>query len=98
MSEISPELLQLFQVDCFIQVACPRLSIDWGESYTKPLLTSWEAFEIWGNEEKIVEDPDNLQSTFPMDYYSNNGGEWTNYGVKRGYGGTVKQKFFKNPR
>ena len=27
----------------FLEVACPRLSMDWGESYGKPLLSSYEA-------------------------------------------------------
>ena len=30
-------------VDAFVQVACPRLSIDWGYAFNKPLLTPYEA-------------------------------------------------------
>lgn len=26
----------------WVQVACPRLSIDWGEAFSKPLLTPYE--------------------------------------------------------
>lgn len=26
----------------WVQVACPRLSIDWGEAFDKPLLTPYE--------------------------------------------------------
>ena len=26
-----------------VQIACPRLSIDWGLAFTKPLLTTFEA-------------------------------------------------------
>lgn len=36
LSEIFPAKLQLFDdVDAWIQVACPRLSIDWGKAFTK---------------------------------------------------------------
>merc|ERR1712048_712441 len=35
-SEVSPERLALFRdVDAWVQVACPRLSLDWGEAYEK---------------------------------------------------------------
>lgn len=45
MSEISPTRIALFEgaVDAWIQIACPRLSIDWGDAFTKPLLTPFEA-------------------------------------------------------
>ncbi|KDP36406.1 hypothetical protein JCGZ_08675 [Jatropha curcas] len=45
MSEISPVRIALFEdsVDAWIQIACPRLSIDWGEAFKKPLLTPFEA-------------------------------------------------------
>ncbi|XXG42739.1 hypothetical protein AAC387_Pa01g2939 [Persea americana] len=45
MSEISPARIALFgeSVDAWIQIACPRLSIDWGEAFGKPLLTPFEA-------------------------------------------------------
>lgn len=45
MSELSPARMALFEdsVDAWIQVACPRLSIDWGEAFGKPLLTPFEA-------------------------------------------------------
>ncbi|OAY70380.1 Diphthamide biosynthesis protein 1 [Ananas comosus] len=47
MSEISPTRIELFgdSVDAWVQIACPRLSIDWGEGFTKPLLTTFE-FDI----------------------------------------------------
>lgn len=47
MSEISPTRVELFgdSVDAWVQIACPRLSIDWGEGFKKPLLTTFE-FEI----------------------------------------------------
>lgn len=45
MSEISPARIGLFEdsVEAWIQIACPRLSIDWGDAFRKPLLTSFEA-------------------------------------------------------
>jgi len=44
LSEISPSKLALFpDVDAWIQVACPRLSIDWGYAFSKPLLSPYEA-------------------------------------------------------
>ncbi|CAN6722911.1 unnamed protein product [Malus baccata var. baccata] len=45
MSEISPSRIALFEdsVDAWIQIACPRLSIDWGDAFTKPLLNPFEA-------------------------------------------------------
>uniref|UniRef100_A0A663MKB8 2-(3-amino-3-carboxypropyl)histidine synthase subunit 1 n=1 Tax=Athene cunicularia TaxID=194338 RepID=A0A663MKB8_ATHCN len=43
LSEIFPSKLRLFpDVDAWVQVACPRLSIDWGEAFSKPLLTPYE--------------------------------------------------------
>ncbi|GAB2287483.1 hypothetical protein Dimus_021859 [Dionaea muscipula] len=45
MSEISPTRIALFEdsIDAWIQIACPRLSIDWGEAFGKPLLNPFEA-------------------------------------------------------
>ncbi|BBN00309.1 2-(3-amino-3-carboxypropyl)histidine synthase [Marchantia polymorpha subsp. ruderalis] len=45
ISELSPTKLALFSdsVDAWIQIACPRLSIDWGEAFKQPLLTPYEA-------------------------------------------------------
>jgi 2-(3-amino-3-carboxypropyl)histidine synthase len=44
LSEISPAKLAKFpDVDAWVQVACPRLSIDWGRGFGKPLLTPYEA-------------------------------------------------------
>ncbi|RAL54759.1 unnamed protein product [Cuscuta campestris] len=45
MSEISPARIGLFEdsVEAWVQIACPRLSIDWGDAFGKPLLTPFEA-------------------------------------------------------
>eukprot|EP00124_Ichthyophonus_hoferi_P003320 Ihof_evm2s282 gene=Ihof_evmTU2s282 len=43
LSEIMPAKIALFaDVDAWVQIACPRLSIDWGYAFCKPLLTPYE--------------------------------------------------------
>ncbi|KAK9882679.1 hypothetical protein WA026_022730 [Henosepilachna vigintioctopunctata] len=73
LSEIFPNKLDLFpQLDVFVQVACPRLSIDWGKSFTKPLLTPYELSVAVG-EVKWHTD-----KSYPMDFYASNSlGPWT---------------------
>ncbi len=72
LSEIFPEKLKLFRdVDAWVQVACPRLSIDWGTAFEKPLLTPYEASVALN----LVSWSD---GTYPMDFYANNSlGPWT---------------------
>ena len=55
----------------WIQIACPRLSIDWGYAFKKPILNSYEAEVAFGKIE--------WQSVYPMDYYSKDGKQWSNY-------------------
>ncbi|XP_070572752.1 2-(3-amino-3-carboxypropyl)histidine synthase subunit 1-like isoform X2 [Ptychodera flava] len=71
LSEIFPDKLKCFQdVDAWIQVACPRLSIDWGAAFEKPLLTPYEA--------SVALQQIDWQSTYPMDFYANDSlGPWT---------------------
>lgn len=76
LSEITPAKLQCFRhttIDCWIQVACPRLSVDWGHGLcaTAPVLTPYELFVCLNQQE--------YQDTYPMDYYSETGGPWSNY-------------------
>ncbi|KAM7209458.1 Diphthamide biosynthesis protein 1 [Naviculisporaceae sp. PSN 640] len=69
LSEIFPGKLGLMSqdVECWVQVACPRLSIDWGYAFPRPLLTPYEALialeeiEGWG------------EGAYPMDYYGKEG-------------------------
>jgi 2-(3-amino-3-carboxypropyl)histidine synthase len=44
LSEISPQKLSMMSdgIDAWIQIACPRLSIDWGDEFTKPTLNPYE--------------------------------------------------------
>lgn len=68
LSEIFPgKLAMMSEVECWVQVACPRLSIDWGYAFPRPLLTPYEALvaleerEDWG------------KGVYPMDYYGKEG-------------------------
>lgn len=74
MSEIFPERLnEIPEIDCWVQVACPRLSIDWGTAFTKPLLTPYELAVAL----KLAVEPS--KNKYPMDYYANeSSGPWTN--------------------
>merc|ERR1712150_347363 len=86
LSEISPERLSLFHdVGAWVQVACPRLSLDWGDAFSAPLLTPYEAHVAFGG--------GSYKQVYPMDYYSNKGGPWSNYGAHTGHGGSLSQKF-----
>lgn len=67
LSEIFPQKLAMFDhIDAFVQVACPRLSIDWGYAFTKPLLTPYEAMTLMGGDTWVEE-------YYPMDYYKKDG-------------------------
>ncbi|AFM98622.1 diphthamide synthase subunit [Encephalitozoon hellem] len=67
LDEISPKKLERYDfIDSFVQISCPRLSIDWGKSFKRPLLSPFEVFYQGGE--------------YLMDYYSKEGkGEWKNY-------------------
>ncbi|KAG7008134.1 2-(3-amino-3-carboxypropyl)histidine synthase subunit 1 [Physcia stellaris] len=71
LSEIFPgKLAMMPDVECWVQIACPRLSIDWGYAFPRPLLTPYEALialgarEEWGNSKQAV---------YPMDFYAKDG-------------------------
>lgn len=50
--QISPTKLEMLHgVDAWCQVACPRLSIDWGEAFALPTLTPYEALVALGEVE-----------------------------------------------
>jgi len=74
ISEIMPEILSSYEkeFEFFVQIGCPRLSIDWGEEYHIPVLNPYEFWALIGKVEFS-------ESHYPMDYYSDNGGEWANY-------------------
>ena len=75
LSELSPSKLAAMEneVEAWVQIACPRLSIDWGEAFSKkPLLTPYECFVALGKTEWRT-------TTYPQDFYSKGSGPWTNY-------------------
>ena len=75
LSELSIDKLKKFDVEAFVQIACPRLSIDWGYLFEKPLLNSYEL--------NVCMDDKLWKEVYPMDYYDANGPDWTNYAYKK---------------
>ena len=72
LSEIFPDKLARFKdVDAWIQIACPRLSIDWGYAFDKPLLSPYEA--------EVALEATAWRERYPMDFYARGSGPWTNY-------------------
>ncbi|SCW01970.1 LAFE_0E11276g1_1 [Lachancea fermentati] len=68
LSEIFPQKIALFDdIDVFVQVACPRLSIDWGYAFNKPLLTPYETNVLLEKDRMFSE------KYYPMDYYEKEG-------------------------
>lgn len=73
LSEIFPgKLAMMPDVECWVQVACPRLSIDWGYAFPKPLLTPYEALVVLGVREGWQGKPQ-AEVVYPMDYYGREG-------------------------
>jgi len=69
LSEVFPTKLELMsEVDAWIQIACPRLSIDWGYAFKKPLLSPYEA--------EVALQSTAWRQVYPMDFYSSEGGTW----------------------
>lgn len=62
MDEIEDEVLERYSfVDAFVQISCPRLSVDWGHTFSKPVLSPFEVFYEKGKME------------YQLDYYSKEG-------------------------
>ncbi|VEU44233.1 unnamed protein product [Pseudo-nitzschia multistriata] len=80
-SEITPSKLALFRkkVDAWVQIACPRLSVDWGHALSGdasiPVLNPYELFVCLDQAHWRGGD----DQSYPMDYYSQEGGPWSNY-------------------
>ncbi|KAI0438694.1 putative diphthamide synthesis protein-domain-containing protein [Xylaria telfairii] len=69
LSEIFPgKLAMMSDVECWVQVACPRLSIDWGYAFPRPLLTPYEALVALNERQDWSE-----SGVYPMDYYAREG-------------------------
>jgi 2-(3-amino-3-carboxypropyl)histidine synthase len=83
-SEITPSKLALFRnkVDAWVQIACPRLSVDWGHALSGdssvPVLNPYELFVTLDCTNTLWRGGDD--KSYPMDYYSQEGGPWSNYG------------------
>ncbi|THH10070.1 hypothetical protein EW145_g1570 [Phellinidium pouzarii] len=82
LSELTPVKLSLFNphISTFVQTSCPRLSIDWGYAFDRPLLSPYEAavaigtFPCWkvkGNcTDESSRDESGKPSTYPMNFYA----------------------------
>ncbi|KAL4858281.1 2-(3-amino-3-carboxypropyl)histidine synthase subunit 1 [Chlorella vulgaris] len=75
LSEVSPAKLEALShgIDAWVQIACPRLSIDWGEGFKLPTLNPYEAFVALGE----VPGWWDAGTAYPMDYYAADGGAWS---------------------
>ena len=78
LSELSPAKLALFSphISTFVQTSCPRLSIDWGYAFDRPLLSPYEmAVAVgkaigWMDEEKAGKEGVGFGGgIYPMDFY-----------------------------
>ncbi|KAH7930030.1 Diphthamide synthesis [Leucogyrophana mollusca] len=76
LSELSPTKLALFNphVATFIQTSCPRLSIDWGYAFDRPLLSPYETAVAVGQAKGWMDDTKELEDrakggVYPMDFY-----------------------------
>lgn len=80
LSELSPAKLALFDpfISTFIQTSCPRLSIDWGYAFDKPLLSPYEATLAvdkeqcprWMVKKDSLMDNESKDDAYPMNFYS----------------------------
>ena len=71
LSEIFPgKLAMMPDVESWVQIACPRLSIDWGFAFPCPLLTPYEALIALRVQSAWDETSD---GAYPMDYYAKEG-------------------------
>ncbi|KAI5190140.1 2-(3-amino-3-carboxypropyl)histidine synthase [Nematocida sp. AWRm77] len=63
LSELDEEFLENIPAHtAVVEIACPRLAIDWGSAFTPPVLTPFEYFTL-----------ENVQNEYPMDYYTKEG-------------------------
>lgn len=76
LSELSPAKLALFHphIATFVQTSCPRLSIDWGYAFEKPLLSPYEMAVAVGKLPSWMDKTaqDERTGIYPMDFYAAN--------------------------
>ena len=74
LSELSPAKLALFSphISTFVQTSCPRLSIDWGYAFDKPLLSPYETAVAVGKAVGWIEEEQGRkkENIYPMDFYT----------------------------
>ncbi|KAF8639800.1 hypothetical protein AX17_001059 [Amanita inopinata Kibby_2008] len=80
LSELSPAKLSLFypHVSTFVQTSCPRLSIDWGYAFDRPLLSPYETAVALGAAAAGWMDESESKGKigeYPMDFYEG-GSPW----------------------
>ena len=77
MSEITPDKLdRMPQAMAWVQIACPRLSVDWGHAFTKPILSPYELHCMIDRGGRVGD------GGYRMDFYEK--GEenyWSNFGT-----------------
>jgi 2-(3-amino-3-carboxypropyl)histidine synthase len=84
LSEIFPgKLAMMPDVEAWVQIACPRLSIDWGYAFARPLLSPYEALVAlgvrdapWLDEEEAAQSSGvdkERANLYPMDFYAREG-------------------------
>ena len=94
LSEVFPAKLDAMSsgpggIRAWVQIACPRLSVDWGHHFSVPVLSPYELFVALGEVDdssllgrhggganELEEDE---EVGYPMDFYSKSGGPWANY-------------------
>jgi len=70
LSELSPQKLALFpQLSAFVQTSCPRLSIDWGEAFQRPLLSPYECSVAVGGLKQWSDGDKGGEEGYKMDFY-----------------------------
>ncbi|GFZ48205.1 Diphthamide biosynthesis protein 1 [Saitozyma sp. JCM 24511] len=82
LSELSPAKLALLpQLSTFVQTSCPRLSIDWGYAFDRPLLSPYEASVVVGRVKGwagVEVEGIKGEGDYPMDFYADASlGPWT---------------------
>ena len=71
LSELSPAKLSLFNphISTFVQTSCPRLSIDWGYAFERPLLSPYETAVAVGKAAGWMGKENVYNGGYPMNFY-----------------------------
>ena len=75
LSEIMPGKLDMMpDADAWVQIACPRLSVDWGHFFAKSVLSPYEVHVALGEAEWKKDE-------YPMNFYAKDDTDWSNFGA-----------------